>query len=79
MDEYNQGWDPEVRDFFRKILNSFGVFVTWLLFVSTLGLFMRMGYINGKWHWQNTVFYVFFLVSFSFVLLFLFRTWRNKR
>jgi hypothetical protein len=79
MDEYNQGWDPEVRQYFRKILNSFGVFVTWLLFVSTLGLFMRMGYINGKWHWQNTVFYAFFLISFSFVLLFLFRTWRNKR
>ncbi len=79
MDEYNQGWDPQVRQFFRKILNSFGVFITWLLFISTLGLFMRMGYVGNKWNWQNTVFYVFFLVSFSLLMLFMYRTWRNKR
>lgn len=78
MDEYNQGWDPEVRQYFKKILNSFVAFVTWLLFISTLGLFMRMAYVVGEWHWHNTVFYSFFLVSFSFLLFFLIRSWRKK-
>lgn len=78
MDEYNQGWDPEVSRYFRKILNSVVAFVTWLLFISTLGLFLRMAYITGEWHWQNTVFYSFFLLSFFFLLFFLIRAWRKK-
>ena len=79
MDEYNQGWDPDVKRYFRKILNSFAVFATWLLFISTLGLAFRMGHVNGSWQWKNTIFYGLVLVSFSFLLFFLYRVWLRKK
>lgn len=78
MDEYNQGWDPEVKRYFRKIVNSFVAFATWLLFIATLGLFLRMAYVIGEWHWHNTVFYSFLLITFSLLLFFLYRVWRKK-
>ena len=78
MDEYNQGWDPEVRRYFKKIVNSFVAFITWLLFLATLGLFLRMAFVIGEWHWHNTVFYAFFGVTFLLLLVFLLRMWRKK-
>jgi hypothetical protein len=78
MDEYNQGWDPEVRQYLKKVLNSFVIGAFWLLTIATLGLFMRMAYIIGDWHWHNTVFYSLFLISFVFLLRFFYRVWRRK-
>ena len=78
MDEYNQGWDPEIKRYFRRIMRSFGVFALWLLFMSTLGLFLRMGYVKNGPDVYNIVFYALLLVSFPLLLLFLYRIWRRK-
>ena len=78
MDEYNQGWDPDIKRFFRKILNTFGVAVLWFLFMSTLGLFLRMGYVYNRIDVYNIIFYALLLVSFPLLILFLYRQWRKK-
>jgi hypothetical protein len=79
MDEYNQGWDPEVRQYFRKILNSFGLGIMWLLTVSTLGLFFRLAFKRQSWQWYNLLFYGFFVSTFLLLLLYLYRVWRKKK
>jgi hypothetical protein len=78
MDEYNQGWDPEVKRYFRKIMNTFGVGAIWLLFMATLGLFLRMGYVRNGFDVFNIVFYVLFLISFPLLLWYFYRVWRRK-
>ena len=78
MDEYNQGWDPEVKRYFRKIMNSFGLGAIWLLVIATMGLAFKLAIIEGEVRWYNLFFYGLFLVSLGFLLLFYYRQWRKK-
>ena len=79
MDEYNQGWDPEVKQYFKKILNSFGLGAIWLLVIATLGIFFRMAFVYGEWQWYNVFFYVLLAGSFLFMLRFFYRVWSKKK
>jgi hypothetical protein len=79
MDEYNQGWDPEVKHYFRKILNSFGMGALWLLVIATMGLAFRLAIIKDGVQWYNVFFYGVFLVSLALLLLFFKRVWRKKK
>lgn len=78
MDEYNQGWDPEIKQFFRKILNSFGAGAFWLLTVATLGLFFRLAFVQNGWRWYNVLFYGLSAGSLLLLLLFFYRVWGKK-
>jgi hypothetical protein len=78
MDEYNQGWDPEVKQYFRKIMNSFAMGAIWLLLVATMGLAFGLAIIRGEVRWYNLLFYGIFLVSLALLLLYFYRVWRKK-
>lgn len=78
MDEYNQGWDPDVKRHFRKIMNTFGIGAIWLLLMSTLGLFLRMGYVRKGFDAYNIVFYALLVITLPLLLLYFYRVWRRK-
>jgi hypothetical protein len=69
--------DPEVKKYFKKILNSFFVGLLWLLAISTLGIYLEMGFINGGLHWYNYVFYPFFLLSLFLLIRFYYKVWKD--
>ena len=79
MDEYNQGWDPEVKRYFRKILNSFGLGALWLLVIATLGFGFKLAIVKGSLQWQNCVFYSIFLLTLFLLVLVYYRMWRNLK
>lgn len=78
MDEYNQGWDPEVKRYFRKIMNSFGAGALWLLVFATLGLAFRLAIVENGVQWYNCLFYSVFFVSLLLLLRFFYRVWGKK-
>jgi hypothetical protein len=78
MDEYNSGWDPEVKKYFRKIMNSFSVGLMWLLCIATTGLFFQLGIVSNGIRWYNIVFYLLALVSFAGLLYYFYKTWKGK-
>jgi predicted ABC-type exoprotein transport system permease subunit len=78
MDEYNQGWDPEVKRYFKKIINSFFLFVFWLLLASTAGFFYDLAPIHGPVRWYNILFYVLLALSFAWLMYYLYKTWLRK-
>lgn len=78
MDEYNQGWDPDVKIFFRRIMNSFAMGALWLLLVGLSGFAFRLAIIKDGVRWYNLVYYGVFLVSLLLLLLFYYRVWRKK-
>jgi hypothetical protein len=78
MDEYNSGMDPEVKKYFRKIINSASVVIFWLLSISTLGLFFDLGIIHEGIRWYNILFYSIFLISMAGIVYYLVRVWRKK-
>ena len=58
MDEYNHGMDPEVKRYFKRIINSFSFASIWLLAVSTAGLFFRLAILKDGIRWYNILFYI---------------------
>ena len=79
MDEYSSGgMDPEVKRYFRKIMNSFSLALLWLLSVSTLGLFFGLGIYHQGVKWYNVVFYVFAAGSLAGLGYYFYRMWRGK-
>ena len=78
MDEYNRGMDPEVKRYFRKIMNSFSVGIMWLLSMATAGLFFDLGIARNGIKWYNIVFYGIVLVSFMGLIYYYYKTWSKK-
>ena len=78
MDEYNSGMDTEVKVYFRKIMKSFSVGLLWLMLSATTGLFLKLGYLNNGWRWQNILFYGLLILSLAFVVRYLLNVWRKK-
>ena len=78
MDEFSRGMEPEVKRYFKRIMNSFFIASFWLLAVSTAGLFFQLAYIHDGIKWYNIVFYLLALLSFAWLILYLYRTWSKS-
>lgn len=77
MDEYSSGMDPEVKRYFRRILNSISIGVFWLMTLVGLGLSLGMAIVENGWAWYNYVFYGFAAISFIVFIRILDRIWRK--
>lgn len=78
MDEYNSGMDPEIKKYFRKILNSFSWGALWLIAIATLGLFFQLGIVRNSLRWYNVLFYLLFISSLAWLLRYYYSTWGKK-
>jgi hypothetical protein len=74
MEEWE--WDA-VKKYFRKIFNSFAFGLLWMLAVSTAGFYFRLAYADGGLQWQNTVFYLLFVLSFAALVLYYYKLWKH--
>jgi hypothetical protein len=76
MDEYNSGMDPEIKKYFRKILNSFSLGALWLIGIATLGIFFRLGIVTNGIQWYNILFYFVFILSLFVLLRYNYKAWK---
>jgi hypothetical protein len=72
-----QGWDPEIKSFFKKIMNSISITLLWLLIIATAGLYFGLAFSNGKPVLYTVIFYIALTGSFAWLVVYLYRTW-NK-
>jgi amino acid transporter len=79
MDEYEPGMDPETKRYLRKVINSFMIGAFWLILLSTFGLYFGMAIIVGSWDIYNTIFYLFFALSFAWLMRYYYRNWKDGR
>jgi ABC-type bacteriocin/lantibiotic exporter with double-glycine peptidase domain len=77
MDEYNSGIDPEIKRFFKKIINSFSIGLLWLLSMFTAGLFFNLGITHNGIKWYNIVFYIIAVLTFIALLFYFYRVWKK--
>jgi len=70
-----QGWDPEVKKYFQKILNTIGYGLLWLMGALTAGLYFRLAYHANSLY--SAIFYIVFGVSFFFLIRYYYRMWRK--
>ena len=72
-----QGWDPEVKRYFRKIISSFSYGLLWLMSAVTGGLYYGLGYRNDISVIYIVLFYVILVVSLFLLLRYYYRLWRK--
>ena len=72
-----QGWDPEVKRYFRKIIFSFSYGLLWLVSGVTAGLYFGLGFRNDVPVIFNILFYVFLSLSLFLLLRYYYRVWRK--
>ena len=73
--EQQGGMDPEVKRYFRKIINSFSYGLLWLMAMVTAGLFFKLGIIEDGVQWYHFLFYGLVLVTFVLLIRYLYRLW----
>lgn len=67
--------EPDVKQLFRKILNTIAWFLLWLMAVITAGLRFGLAFSGGHAPWVTVAFYIFLLVSLAFLALHFYRLW----
>jgi hypothetical protein len=76
-DESNMGLDPELKRYFKKIINSFSLFLLWMLIVSTAGFYFELATVNDHLQWYNIIFYITAFLLLLLFLRFLYKTWKE--
>lgn len=72
-----QGWDPEIKRFFVKIMNSIAITLFWMMACATAGLYFQLAYSNGKPVIYTIIFYFLMLATLFLLIRYLYRTWKN--
>lgn len=72
-----QGWDPEVARFFRKILHTISYGLIWMMSTATAGLYFELGYRNGKPLIYVIIFYICVAGTLFLLLRYYYRLWKK--
>jgi hypothetical protein len=67
------GWDPEVKKFFLKIINTVSYGLLWMMACATAGLYFQLGYGRGMY---TVIFYLLMAITFLLLLRFFYKTWK---
>jgi hypothetical protein len=70
------GWDPEVKKYFLKIINSIFLGMMWLMSGVTAGLYFGLAYRGDIPVIYNILYYVFLAGSLALLLRYLYRAWK---
>jgi tellurite resistance protein TehA-like permease len=70
-----QGWDPEVKKYFQKILNTIGYGLLWLMTALTAGLYFGLAYHPVTLY--TVIFYAGFVVSLFLLARYYYRIWKK--
>ena len=69
-----QGWDPEIKRFFRKILNTIVTGLAWMMAVLTAGVYFGLAYHSSLLY--IILFYIGLAVSLGLLLRYYYRMWK---
>jgi ABC-type transport system involved in cytochrome bd biosynthesis fused ATPase/permease subunit len=73
-----QGFDPQIKRYFVKIINSFAWGFIWILSNAMLGIYFGFAYHENKPLILNILFYLFFAASLFFLLRYFYRVWSKR-
>jgi hypothetical protein len=69
-----QGWDPEVKQFFLRIINTVSWGLLWMMTCATAGLYFQLAYGKGIY---TVIFYVLMTATLFLLLRYLYRKWKD--
>jgi hypothetical protein len=72
-----QGFDPEVKKYFRKIINSFSLGFLWLFANATAGLYFGLGLWGEGPVIYTIIFYTLSIGTLGLLLFYYYKLWRK--
>ena len=73
-----QGWDPDVRKYFRKILNSISWTLIWMISSLIAGVYYQLAFFDGDHTIATVVFYVLMIITLFLLVRYLIGLWRKE-
>lgn len=75
--EHEQGMDPEIKQFFRRIINTLSFGMLWLMAVATAGIYFKLAWQEGRPVVYTVLFYIVAAASLFFLLRYYYQIWRK--
>jgi hypothetical protein len=72
-----QGWDPDVKKFFLKVLNSICMGLLWMMACAVAGIYYGLAYTAGKPIIYTILFYAGMLTSLLLLIRYFYRVWKD--
>jgi hypothetical protein len=71
-----QGWDPEIKKYFLKILYTISYGLLWLMSMATAGIYFELGWPGQRPLYAVILFYVVAATAFILLLRYYYRIWK---
>jgi hypothetical protein len=71
-------FEPEVRDFMRRIVLSLLMGLIWLTVNMTLGIWFGLLFFGERMSTANLVYYIFLVLSGAFLVWWFIVTWKKR-
>ena len=68
-------WDPEVKRFFQKILNSISWGLIWMIAMVAAGLYAGLAFTGNRPIIYTIIFYVVMVVTLALLIRYYIRVW----
>jgi NADH:ubiquinone oxidoreductase subunit 3 (subunit A) len=72
------GMEPEVQEFFKRIIQTVSVSLVFFLFHMTVGLYFNWAFFEGSPRIGNIIYYLIFLITLAALIYFYYRLWKGK-
>jgi hypothetical protein len=73
-----RNWDPEIKKFFVRILNSIALGLFWIIACVIAGIYYELAYTNGKPVIYTILFYTGMFGSLFLLVQYLIRLWKKE-
>ena len=70
-------WDPDVKKFLLKVLNSVSLVLLWMMASATAGIYFKLAYTNGRPVVYTILFYAGMFITLLLLLRYLYKTWKT--
>lgn len=68
--------EDDTREFLVRILNTVAIVLVWMMANVFIGIYKGYAFFTEKPDWTNYVYYSFFLISLTALLIHLKRKWK---
>ena len=75
-DSKEKNWDPGVKKFFVRIVNSIAITLAWIMACAIAGIYFGLGNPKTKPVVYTVIFYVAMLVTLLLLIRYLHRIWK---
>lgn len=72
-----RGWDPEVKKYLKKILQTISFGLLWLMTGVTAGIYFELGDTSSKPVIGTILFYAGMVISLLLLIRYLYNTWKK--